>query len=67
VYVTFVATGPNQTYKIQFWTWDDDTEEPGADEFFIEIIGSEIKKDKKNKVLTVTFTEKATWEYRSER
>ena len=42
-------------YKVQFWWTEDDTE------YFIEIRGGEAHKDKKTKILTVTFDTK-TWE-----
>ena len=40
-------------YKVQFW-W---TETEGNTEYFIEIRGGEVHKDKKTKILTVTFVE----------
>jgi len=43
------GAGRDQEYKVQFWN----------DEFAIEIIGGVIDDDKKNKVLTVTFTDEA--------
>jgi len=45
------GSGRDQKYKVQFWN----------DDFAIDIIGGVIDNDKKNKVLTVTFTnEEAT-------
>ena len=42
-------------YKVQFW-W----EEEGEGEYFIEIRGGEVHKDKRTKILTVTFTQEDT-------
>ena len=40
-------------YKVQFW-WG------GENEYFIEIRGGEVHKDKRTKILTVTFTQEDT-------
>jgi len=37
-------------FKVQFW-WG------GENEYFIEIRGGEVERDKKNKITTVTFTQ----------
>jgi len=42
-------------YKVQFW-W----EEEGEGEYFIEIRGGEVHKDKRTKILIVTFTKEDT-------
>jgi len=46
LFMNFMGTGRNQRYDVQFWT----------SKFFIEIVGGHIDNDKKNKVLTVWFT-----------
>jgi hypothetical protein len=43
-------------YKVQFWWTEDGTE------YFIEIRGGEVHKDKKTKILTVTFVMVETYE-----
>ena len=43
-------------YKVQFWWYEGDTE------YFIEIRGGEVHKDKKTKILTVTFENVPTYE-----
>jgi len=43
-------------YKVQFWWFEGDTE------YFIEIRGGEAHKDKKTKILTVTFDMEETYE-----
>jgi hypothetical protein len=48
---------PDDQYKVQFWSWDSDNEIPGFGDVFFEINGGEVVEDKKNKTLTVTFTE----------
>jgi hypothetical protein len=65
LFMNFVGTGPSQQYKVQFWTWDLDTETPGTDDFFFEIYGGEVAKDKKTKLLTVTFNDElgTVWVY----
>jgi hypothetical protein len=49
LYINYYGAGRDQKYKVQFW-WDYDLD------LGIEIIGGEIYHDRKNKVLTVTFT-----------
>ena len=46
LFINRYGAGRNQEYKVQFWNED----------IAIEIIGGVIDDDKKNKVLTVTFT-----------
>ena len=46
LFINRYGAGRNQKYKVQFWNAD----------IAIEIIGGVIDDDKKNKVLTVTFT-----------
>jgi hypothetical protein len=46
LFINYYGAGRNQKYIVQFWTED----------FGIEIIGGEIEREKKTKVLTVTFT-----------
>ena len=55
-------------YKVQFWSWDSDTETPGVGDVFFEIYGGDVVEDKKNKTLTVTFTEEqpTLWLYDDE-
>ena len=57
LFINVFGTGPNAQYKVQFWTWDIDTETPGTGDYFFEIVGGDIENDKKNKVLTVTFSD----------
>lgn len=47
--------GPDGGYVVQFWTWDDETEVPGAEDFLFEVWGGQVERDKKSKLLTVTF------------
>jgi hypothetical protein len=49
LFINYYGAGRDQKYKVQFW-WDYHAD------LGIEIIGGEIHKDKKTKVLTVTFT-----------
>jgi hypothetical protein len=46
LFINRYGAGRDQKYKVQFWT----------DDFGIEIIGGVIDDDRKNKILTVTFT-----------
>lgn len=55
LFMNFLGTGPNQIYKVQFWTWDVETKTPGTGDYFFEIRGGDIARDRKAKVLTVTF------------
>jgi hypothetical protein len=60
------GSGPNPGYKVQFWSWDVDTETPGNGDIFFEIDGGDIFfYDRKNKYLNVTFTDAqpALWLY----
>jgi hypothetical protein len=57
LFINSFGTGPTQQYKVQFWRWDVDTETPGTGDYFFEIVGGDIGRDKKLKVLTVTFME----------
>ena len=65
LFINFVGAGPKAKYRVQFWSWDWDTEVPGIDDIFFEIIGGAIDYDKKSKFLTVSFEdEEATlWLY----
>ena len=56
IFINVFGTGPNQTYKVQFWTWDNETETPGDGDYFFQIYGGVLERDRKAKVLTVTFT-----------
>ncbi len=49
LFINYYGAGRDQKYKVQFW-WDYDAD------LGIEIIGGVINHDRKNKVLTVTFT-----------
>ena len=44
-------------YKVQFWWWTED-----GTEYFIEIRGGEAHKDKRTKILTVTFENVPSYE-----
>lgn len=44
-------------YKVQFWSWDSDTEIPGVGDIFFEIYGGNLVSDKENGIFTATFTE----------
>ena len=66
LFINVFGTGPNAEYKVQFWTWDyDNNEIPGTGDYFFEIYGGVLDRDKKTKVLTVTVdNEPATvWVY----
>ena len=49
LFISTYGTGRDREYKVQFWN----------DNIAIEIIGGVIVNDKKNKVLTVTFTDES--------
>ena len=52
------GSGPNPGYKVQFWSWNGDTETPDDGDIFFEIDGGDIFfYDRKNKYLNVTFTD----------
>ena len=57
--------GPDQKYMVKFWTWDNEAKDPGAGDYFFEIRGGEIVRDRKAKILTVTFTDEpaTVWVY----
>jgi len=65
LFINFVGSGPKAQYKVQFWSWDYDTETPGDGDAFFEIVGGEIDYDRKSKFLMVAFEgEEATlWLY----
>ena len=42
-------------YIVQFWTWNWDDDIPGNDDYFFEIRGGDVGRDRKNKVTTVKF------------
>jgi hypothetical protein len=65
LFINSLGTGPNQQYIFQFWTWDNEQFRPGAGDFFVEIRGGVIVRDRKAKTETVTFSnETATvWLY----
>jgi hypothetical protein len=46
LFINNYGAGRDNEYKVQFWN----------DDIFVEIIGGEIHKDKKTKILTVEFT-----------
>jgi len=48
---------PDAQYKVQFWSWDSDNEIPGVGDIFFQIYGGTVVEDKKNKILTVSFTD----------
>ncbi len=50
LFINYFGAGRNQKYKVQFW-WDYDND------LGIEIIGGVLDFDRKNKILTVTFTD----------
>ena len=49
------GSGPNQSYKVQFWSWDSDEDVPGVGDIFFEITGGVIDYDRKSKFLSVNF------------
>jgi len=57
LFMNFLGNGPKAQYKVQFWSWDEDTETPGDGDIFLEIAGGDIARDRKNDFLTVTFTD----------
>jgi len=54
---SYGRNAPYAGYKVQFWTWDSELDDPGDGDYFFEIRGGEVQRDRKNKVLTVTFTD----------
>jgi hypothetical protein len=52
-------------YIVQFWTWNWDDDIPGNDDYFFEIRGGDVVRDRKNKVTTVTFdgATATVWKY----
>ena len=58
LYINRYGAGRNQKYIVQFWS-----EDIGMG---MEIIGGVIDHDKKNKVLTVTFTDEPCWDFLNE-
>ena len=50
IFMNKAGRKPNQSYMVQFW-WTE-----GGTDYFIEIRGGDIEEDKKNKILTATFT-----------
>ena len=65
LFINSLGTGPTQQYIVQFWTWDVDTETPGTGDYFFEIRGGTIVRDRKAKLLTVTYVDEAAvgWIY----
>jgi hypothetical protein len=66
LFINFFGTGPTAQYKVEFWTWDADNETPGDGDYFFQIYGGVLDRDRKAKTLTVTFdgSELATgWVY----
>jgi hypothetical protein len=57
LFINFYGVGHNQRYIVQFWNDDVD----------IEIIGGDIDNDRRNKILTVTFTgtNSTCWDYKN--
>jgi hypothetical protein len=47
--------GPNGGYVVQFWNYDVDAGPPGEDDFLFEIWGGDVVRDRKSKIITVTF------------
>lgn len=54
LFINQFGTGPNAQYKVQFWTWDYESETPGTDDYFFQIYGGVLTRDRKAKTLTVT-------------
>ena len=66
LFINQFGTGPSAQYKVQFWTWDNDNETPGDGDYFFQIYGGVLDRDRRAKTLTVTFdgSEPATgWIY----
>ena len=55
LFINVFGTGPDAQYKVQFWTWDYDNEDPVCGDYFFEIYGGVLDRDRKAKTLTVTF------------
>jgi hypothetical protein len=55
LFVNFFGTGPTAEFVVKFWTWDADSETPGTGDYFFQIIGGEITRDRKSKTLTVEY------------
>lgn len=59
LFMNFFGTGPTAEFIVQFWTWDADSEAPGSNDYFFQIIGGEITRDRKAKTLTVEYDNEA--------
>jgi len=58
--------GPDGGYVVQFWDFDVDAGPPGPGNFMFEIWGGEVVRDRKKKLITVTFGDDDTgtlWGY----
>jgi len=55
LFINQFGTGPSAQYKVQFWTWDYDNETPGDGDYYFQIYGGVLDRDRKAKTLTVTF------------
>jgi len=55
LFINGYRIGKDSGYKVQFWSWDWDTEIPGRGDVFFELYGGDVVEDKKSKTLTVSF------------
>lgn len=55
LFINSLRTEEVTGYIVQFMTWNWDNDTPGNDDYFFEIRGGDVVKDRKNKVTTVTF------------
>jgi hypothetical protein len=64
---SYGTPAPYEGHKVQFWTWDVDSETPGTGDFFFEIRGGTAvsEKVKNHRILTVNFVDETAtgWIY----
>jgi hypothetical protein len=65
LFINSLRTEEVTGYIVKFSTWNWDNDSPGNDDYFFEIRGGDVVKDRKNKVTTVTFVGAAAtaWVY----
>ena len=65
LFINVFGAGPSAQYKVQFWTWDYDERDPGTGDYFFEIYGGVLDRNRKTKVLTVTVDDEpaTVWVY----
>ena len=65
LFINVFGTGPSAQYKVQFWTSGLDERDPGTGDYFFEIYGGVLDRNRKTKVLTVTVDDEpaTVWVY----